>query len=300
MQIHNSMNLSQLGERMGSEATQEDAERMRALLVEHFDGQDTADIAEADWLALLDRAAKGNEKVVVTTDTKDIQSMSPEAAQAVLSNAERLQLKSSMAKLEITLIDLARQHLASVLDYYKAQQAGTDSEADENDYMADHGALLALLQLGHVADSGMSTEAIQALREIEGEHSAYLNSVGVINALVLSDVGPSSCTFLPEVDRWAAELAALAKADMQGQIEALVWPYRLGGDEYLAVDMRGTGGGDLSITFVVGGVKTTEYDFDNLAGNSCFSVPDMTEALSMTVALVEKLSATVMLLNRQR
>lgn len=120
------------------------------------------------------------------------------------------------------------------------------------------------------------------------------------NTNLLSDVGPSWCTFLPEVDRWAEELAALAKADMQGHIEALVWPYRLGGDEYLSVDMKGAEGGDMSITFGVGGVKSTEYDFDNLGGNTCFNVPDMTEALSMTVALLGKLSTTVTLLNRQR
>lgn len=96
------------------------------------------------------------------------------------------------------------------------------------------------------------------------------------NTKVLSDVGPSWCTFLPEVDRWATELATLARADMQGQIEALVWPYRLCGDEYLSVDMKGAESGDLSITFGVGGVESTEYDFDNLAGNTCFNVPDMT------------------------
>jgi hypothetical protein len=120
------------------------------------------------------------------------------------------------------------------------------------------------------------------------------------NTNVLSDVGPSWCTFLPEVDRWATELAALARADMQGQIEALVWPYRLRGDEYLSVDMKGAEGGDVSLTFGIGGVDVTEYDFDNLAGNTCFNVPDMTEALSMTVELMEKLSATVILLNRKR
>ena len=118
------------------------------------------------------------------------------------------------------------------------------------------------------------------------------------NSKVLSDVGPSWCVCLPDVDRWSAELAVLAKADMQGQIEALVWPYRLCGDEYLSVDMKGTEGGDLSITFGVGDVKSTEYDFDNLAGNTCFHVPDMTEAFCMTAALLEKLSATVRLPTR--
>ncbi|NMY13744.1 hypothetical protein HBO38_36160 [Pseudomonas veronii] len=128
----------------------------------------------------------------------------------------------------------------------------------------------------------------------------YFRPKALTNTSLLSDVGPSWCKFLPDVNRWAAELAALARADMQGEIEALVWPYRLGGDEYLSVDMKGVEGGDLSITFGVGGVESTEYDFDNLAGNTCFNVPDMTEALSMTVVLMEKLSATVVLHNRQR
>lgn len=115
---------------------------------------------------------------------------------------------------------------------------------------------------------------------------------------VVSNIGPSWCTLLPDVDRWATELAVLAKADMQGQIEALVWPYRLSGVEYLSVDMKGTDGGDFSITFGTGYVDSTDYDFDNLAGNSCFDVPDMTEALCMAAVLLAKLSATATLLPR--
>ncbi len=53
MKITATMNLSDLAERMG-DATEADAERMRDLLVERYDGQDTADIAESDWLAMLD------------------------------------------------------------------------------------------------------------------------------------------------------------------------------------------------------------------------------------------------------
>lgn len=117
---------------------------------------------------------------------------------------------------------------------------------------------------------------------------------------ILSDVGPSWCKYLPDVERWASELAALARIDMQGQVEALVWPYRLSEVEYLSIDMKGTDGGDLSITFQVGCVEATEYDFGNLAGNTCFFAPDMTEALSMTAVLLDKLSANSELLNRSR
>jgi hypothetical protein len=118
---------------------------------------------------------------------------------------------------------------------------------------------------------------------------------------VLSDVGPSWCKFLPDVERWAAELAVLAKADLQGRISASVWPYRDNGDkgcEMLSVDMVGSEGGDLSITFGTGYVSRTDYDFNNLAGNTCFQVPDLTEAFSLAAVLLDKLSATVTLPNR--
>ena len=119
---------------------------------------------------------------------------------------------------------------------------------------------------------------------------------------ILSDAGPSWCKFLPDVERWATELAALARADMQGQICASVWPYRdkgNSGNVYLSVDMIGAEGGDLSITFGVSDVCSTEYDFNNLAGNSCFNVPDLTEAFCLAAALLETLSATVRLPTRR-
>lgn len=50
------MNLSDLAERMGDVATEVDARAMRDLLVERYEGQDTADIPEADWLAMLEEA----------------------------------------------------------------------------------------------------------------------------------------------------------------------------------------------------------------------------------------------------
>lgn len=56
MKVHSDMDLNQLAERMGNEATLDDASAMCDLLVEKFYGQDTADIPEGEWLALLEEA----------------------------------------------------------------------------------------------------------------------------------------------------------------------------------------------------------------------------------------------------
>ncbi|MDH1506276.1 hypothetical protein N5I20_14525 [Aeromonas caviae] len=56
MKVHSNMDLNQLAERMGTEATLDDAAAMRELLVEKFDGQDTAEIPEGEWMALLEEA----------------------------------------------------------------------------------------------------------------------------------------------------------------------------------------------------------------------------------------------------
>lgn len=57
MKVHSDMDLNQLAERMGPEATLDDASAMRDLLVENFDGQDTTEIPEGEWLALMVLAA---------------------------------------------------------------------------------------------------------------------------------------------------------------------------------------------------------------------------------------------------
>lgn len=57
MKISATMSLADLAERMGDVATEADARAMRDLLVERFDGQDTAEVAETEWLALAERAA---------------------------------------------------------------------------------------------------------------------------------------------------------------------------------------------------------------------------------------------------
>ncbi|TAL80718.1 MAG: hypothetical protein EPN77_19460 [Candidimonas sp.] len=57
MKIAANMNLAELAERMGTEATESEAFAMRELLTLQFNGQDTVDVPEADWLTMLDQVA---------------------------------------------------------------------------------------------------------------------------------------------------------------------------------------------------------------------------------------------------
>jgi energy-coupling factor transporter ATP-binding protein EcfA2 len=144
--------------------------------------------------------------------------------------------------------------------------------------------------------------AVQASLASHSKLVAEKKTDVAVPTTVLSDAGPNWCKFLPDVERWATEFAELARAKMQGPISASVWPYRINGSSgevYLSVDMAGAEGGDVCITFGVVDVKSTQYDFGNLAGNTCFMVPDLTEAFCMTAALMEKLEAVVTLPTRR-
>ena len=58
MKIEKTMSLELLAEHIGPSATIEDAQMMRELLVERFDGLDTRDVPESEWLKLIDEIAK--------------------------------------------------------------------------------------------------------------------------------------------------------------------------------------------------------------------------------------------------
>lgn len=58
MKVHGDMDLNELAERMGTDATLDDASAMCDLLVEKFDGQDTSDIPEGEWLAMMEEAVE--------------------------------------------------------------------------------------------------------------------------------------------------------------------------------------------------------------------------------------------------
>lgn len=86
-----------------------------------------------------------------------------------------------MNQLEKTIVANARAELAAVLNFYKdrkaqAQENETTEEVDE--HIGHFHALQTLLVFGHQANSGMSEEGMQALREIEGEHTAALRKLG--------------------------------------------------------------------------------------------------------------------------
>jgi len=86
-----------------------------------------------------------------------------------------------MNQLEKTIVANARAELAAVLNFYKdrkaqAQDNETTEEVDE--HIGHFHALQTLLVFGHQANSGMSEEGMQALREIEGEHAAALRTLG--------------------------------------------------------------------------------------------------------------------------
>jgi hypothetical protein len=53
MKISNQMPIYELMERMGPEASEDEAEYMRRMLVEYYDGCDTCDIHETRWKSLL-------------------------------------------------------------------------------------------------------------------------------------------------------------------------------------------------------------------------------------------------------
>lgn len=79
-----------------------------------------------------------------------------------------------MTQLEQTIFERARDHLAAVLAFYGKAKAGTVEEDDRHDYSRDHAALYALLEFGHLRDSGMSAEGRTALLVVEDDAAAAL------------------------------------------------------------------------------------------------------------------------------
>lgn len=56
MQITATMDLVQLSELMGDEATLIDATNLRDVLVQAHNGRNTDELSEREWLALIDQA----------------------------------------------------------------------------------------------------------------------------------------------------------------------------------------------------------------------------------------------------
>ena len=77
-----------------------------------------------------------------------------------------------MTQLEQTIIAIAQRHLAAVQAFYAKVCAGTADNDDRDDYQGDHAALYALLEIGHLSESGMSPEGVAALQSIENDATA--------------------------------------------------------------------------------------------------------------------------------
>jgi hypothetical protein len=77
-----------------------------------------------------------------------------------------------MTQLEQTIISSAQRHLTAVQAFYAKTIAGTADNDDRDDYQGDHAALYALLEIGHLSESGMSPEGVAALQSIENDAAA--------------------------------------------------------------------------------------------------------------------------------
>jgi len=85
-----------------------------------------------------------------------------------------------MTHLEQTIIANARIELEAVLAYYRDKDALSPADAAEDawrDYHGRYNAMHAFLMLAHQANSGMSAEGVEALKEIEAEHALAYRSM---------------------------------------------------------------------------------------------------------------------------
>jgi len=96
-----------------------------------------------------------------------------------------------MTQLEQTIIATAQRHLAAVQAFYAKFSAGTADNDDRDDYQGDHAALYALLEIGHLSESGMSPDGIAALQSIEDDATAAFAHRAQIRA---PDIRPSRLT----------------------------------------------------------------------------------------------------------
>ena len=81
---------------------------------------------------------------------------------------------NGMTKLEQTIIERAHEHLSAVKAFYAQIKAGTTDADARDDYRRDHAQLNALLEFGHMSDSGMSPDGRAALLAVEDADIAAL------------------------------------------------------------------------------------------------------------------------------
>lgn len=87
---------------------------------------------------------------------------------------------STITQLEQTLIDISTDYLAEVLGYSAKRRQGNVTAEDAEDaeaFAESHIALTTLLQLAHLAQSGLSEDARTALLDIEESETALLHAL---------------------------------------------------------------------------------------------------------------------------
>lgn len=93
----------------------------------------------------------------------------------------------------------------------------------------------------------------------------------------------------PRVLEWVALVEAAIRTKLSGPVSAVLWPYRLGSQEFLACDIGDGQGNDYSITFNVGLPLACYVD-----PNGCDpEAPDMAEALHMAALVLQAVNASV-------
>lgn len=93
----------------------------------------------------------------------------------------------------------------------------------------------------------------------------------------------------PESKAWADKVTQHLLEQLNGPIEATLWPYRLCGKEHLACEISDAQGNDYSITFTIGEELNCSF---NPQGCDPW-VPDMSEALHMAGMVLTAVGAQV-------
>lgn len=84
---------------------------------------------------------------------------------------------STITQLEQTLIDIATNCLADVLGYSTKRQQGSVTAEDAEAFDENHIALMTLVQLAHLTQSGLSDDARAALLDIEESETSLLRAL---------------------------------------------------------------------------------------------------------------------------
>lgn len=84
---------------------------------------------------------------------------------------------STITQLEQTLIDIATNCLADVLGYSAKRQQGSVTAEDAEAFEENHIALMTLVQLAHLTQSGVTGDARAALLDIEESETALLRTL---------------------------------------------------------------------------------------------------------------------------